>query len=206
MKKILCFTLFTVCLFGFQKSLGAEEESVSVSKIQGQALLIREGVSQPVEAGTPCKEKDVLKTSEGSQVDVKMNALAGFRLLASSETTFVNAKKEEMYLKLDNGNVVLNLKKLPAKSTFTLETPTAVAAVRGTQFWGRVDSTTHSTSVTTLAVRQGSIQIIAKQSGKEFLLKQGEALDIPSGGSLPQVRKALDAEMQAMIQASDIEI
>ena len=110
-----------------------------------------------------------------------------------------------MHLKIMSGNAVLNLKKLSPASTFKVETPTAVAAVRGTQFWGRVDLQKADNPVTTFAVREGIVTVMVKNAGKLFYLKKGQALDIPKNTSIaPSIRPALDAEMEAMKQASAI--
>ncbi len=100
--------------------------------------------------------------------------------------------------------MILNLDKLPAGSTFQIETPTAVASVSGTQFWGRVDMAEVANPVTTFAVREGRVQITDKISCKAFDLEKGQALDIPKNGAAPTIRPALDAELAAMAQADAI--
>ena len=140
-------------------------------------------------------------------LDVSVNGLAGCRLLESSECSLTAVEKNSMQLDVTQGNVVLNLAKLPGESIFRLETPTAVASVRGTQFWGRVDTKQAGNPVTTFAVREGKVDILDKVSKGSFNLEKGQALDIPKDpAATPSVRVALAGEMQAMEQADAIKI
>ena len=140
-------------------------------------------------------------------VDMSMNGLAGCRVLAGSQVEVASWKSENMSLSVEKGNVILNLDKLPKESSFKIETPTAVATVRGTQFWGRVEGKARETSVTTFAVRRGTVEIMDKLSSLNFRLEKGDALDLngKAGGAL-LIRPALDEEMEAMAQADDISI
>jgi hypothetical protein len=196
--------LFAFSFFAVQPAFAQSEKAV-VSNIQGLATLIRGGETLEVTPGLSCQKGDILKTGSDCTLDLAINDLAGCRVLASSECLIDNAKKESMQVKVNKGNVILNLEKLPAESTFQVETPTAVAAVRGTQFWGRVDLQQIENPVTTFAVREGSVRIFSKSFGESFTVNQGQAIDIPKTGEAPPVlRNALEGEMQAMEQASTI--
>lgn len=193
-----------VCLLpgAFANAAGARAVA---SNLQGSATVTRDGQTQPVAVGTTFGKKDVIRTGPDCTLDLAMNDVAGCRMLAASECTLKRAGRRNMHLGVTGGNVILNLRKLPAGSTFKVETPTAVAAVRGTQFWGRVDATAAGDPVTTFAVRTGAVEVLAKISGATFTLKEGQALDIPKDAALPPaVRPALAAEMAAMEQASSI--
>ena len=114
-------------------------------------------------------------------------------------------KIDEMALTLEKGNVVLNLDKLPEKSTFKLETPTAIAAVRGTQFWGRVMPTNKEGVMgTTFAVREGAVEITPLKSQQTYFVNKGQALFIPSDPTKTIERRALPEELKAMEQADAI--
>ena len=209
----LSFLLAAVC---FASPAGTESEQVVVSNVQGSPMILRNGQPIPATAGMACQKYDVLKTTEGCVVDISVNNLAGCRILPSSECAIMETKEESMHLKIKNGNAVFHVGKLGAKSSFKVETPTAIAAVRGTQFWGRVDlqrsyanqkvaSTVVINPVTTFAVREGVVEVHPNPIGEKFTLQPGQALDIPKDVSVsPSIRPALAEEMQAMEQASTI--
>ncbi len=142
MKKFLCLT-FAGILITFPAF--SATNNVVVSSVQGDVQIMRGGTAMPVEPGTTCEQGDIIKTGAQCQADIMMNKLAGVRLLASSSGTITDPEKGSMMITINSGNAILNLNKLPADATFKVETPTAIAAVRGTQFWGRVDTKNRTT-------------------------------------------------------------
>lgn len=183
----------------------AQTPGASVTQASGTAEVVRDSKTQPATAGVALQAGDALKTGPDGQLDVSVAGLAGARFLGSTEAALTGTEQAQMSVTVTTGNVVLNLKDLPPGSAFELETPTAIAAVRGTQFWGRVDAPAGAPS-TTLAVREGSVAVTVKASGASYTVAQGQALDIPMGAMAPTTRAALDEEMAAMAQASDIPI
>ncbi len=195
----LGFCLFTV------SPLFAKNGSVLITRVQGSAQIMRDQKAMPAKEGMAVQQGDILKTGPDCTLDISMNDLVGGRMLPGSECEIDKTKPKSMKLKITNGNTILNLERLPEGSEFKIETPTAVAAARGTQFWGRVDAQNVDNPVTTFAVREGAVQILAKGAGKYFMLNPGQALDIPKQGTAaPIVRAALEEEMAAMQQASSI--
>ncbi len=183
----------------------AASEGCTVNQVVGQVQVMREGQLTDVSAKDILKKGDVIQTGGNCMADMSMNDLAGCRLLADSRVKIDGWKTENMALSVEKGNVILNLEKLPEKSSFKVETPTAVAVVRGTQFWGRVDDKNPDNPVTTIAVREGVVEITDKASSQTFSVEKGKALDISKdASSAPVIREALPEEMQAMEQANVI--
>lgn len=183
----------------------AATEGCTVNQVMGQVQVIRDGQLTDVSAKDILKKGDILQASENGTVDMSMNELAGCRLLAGSRVKIDGWKLENMALSVEKGNVILNLQKLPKESSFKVETPTAVAVVRGTQFWGRVDDTKTDSPVTTFAVREGVVEITDKATSQTFSVEKGKALDLPKDSAqAPVIREALPGEMQAMEQADAI--
>ncbi len=168
-------------------------------------MILRDGQTLPAAVGMDARNNDELKTEAGCMADVSLNGLAGCRVLPSSHCRIVNTATDGMSVKIESGNAILNLEKLPKGSTFQVETPTALATVRGTQFWGRVERSSPDNPVTTFAVREGVVQVTPKGFNQNFSLQKGQALDIPKDTkAAPVMRPALPEEMDAMQQASEI--
>jgi hypothetical protein len=181
----------------------AEGQSV-VTQTAGDVKLLRGSEEISVAPGTAILTGDVLKTSADASADIALNGVAGARVLGSTEMAIDETVESSMRLNIRSGNAILNLVKLPASSSFIVETPAAVASVRGTQFWGRVGSPSGE-PVTTFAVREGVVEILAKAASQSFTLAEGQALDIhESSETVPVIRPALDGEMNAMAQADSI--
>lgn len=204
MKKTLVFLALSLSLSHYAFS---EENTgqVMITATEGAPMILRQGAEIPASAGTSCQKGDVLKTSGGCHVDMVFNENAGARLLASTEAMLVSTSPSDSYMEIKEGNALFNLKKLPEGSTFKVETPTAVAAVRGTRFWGRVDKQDPNNDKVTFAVAEGSVDIFAKSVNRTYHLEPKQALDIPRQVSeSPKVREAKREELKAMKQAEEI--
>ena len=201
---VCCLFVFSILLPSTELA-NAEGESVVVSSIQGSPMVIRAGRAIPATVGMACVQDDVLSTNENCGMDVSMNGLAGCRVLPSSRCLIAASDQGLMKIRVENGNAILNLEKLPQGTGFELETPTAIASVRGTQFWGRVDLQKAENPITTFAVRRGTVEIFAKSVQKKFTLEEGQALDIAKDSTAaPAIRPALPGELKAMEQAPSI--
>ena len=187
----------------FASGACAQEGQVVVTHMEGQPMILRAGETLPASVGLQCLETDTLMTPDGAQLDVTLNGKAGCRVLPQTEVS-LQSTGSDMKVQVARGNVILNLDKLNEGSTFQVETPTAIASVRGTQFWGRVETASTGDPVTTFAVREGAVEVLVKSASQSFRLEQGQALDIPLSGALPVVRPALAGELQAMEQADSI--
>ena len=182
-------------------------EGCTINRVVGDVRILRGSETMAAKENDSLKKGDRLQTGDNCKADMSMNGLAGCRVLAGSRVEIASWKSEDMSLSVEKGNVILNLNRLPKESAFKLETPTAVATVRGTQFWGRVESKAQDNSVTTFAVKRGTIEIMDKLSNLNFKLEKGDALDLDGkAGHALLIRPALDEEMQAMDQADDIPV
>lgn len=202
MKKL--FFVIAMALLAATPSASAAEKLI-ITHAAGTPQVIRGSEVLEAKVGMICQTGDTLKTpTPECQIDLSMNNIAGCRVLPSSEVKISGGSQKDMKVEITSGNAILNLKKLPKDSTFRVETPTAVAAVRGTQFWGRVDGQSPASSVTTFAVREGVVNIFSKKADKTFSLQKGQALDLSQDNTAPEIRPALEAELQALAQASSI--
>ncbi len=197
-KTVAAFFLFILAAL----PASADSPVGTVTTVTGDAAVERRGSFIPAVPGMEIRKGDVFQSGPGGSMDISLNDLAGCRILPSSEVNLEETASENMRLNVVSGNVILNLQKLPRASKFRVETPTAIASVRGTQFWGRVDSASGD-AVTTFAVREGEVKVLARGARRNFRLKPGQAVDIPRSGR-PVSRKALEGEMQAMEQASTV--
>ena len=185
------------------------EDNIVIKSVVGNPQIQRGFEKLNAQPGMKLQVGDVVQTNAtNSQLDLSVNGVAGCRVLPVSEFVVIDTTRTAMKVEIKKGNAIMNLKKLPMGCSFQVETPSAIATVRGTQFWGRVQPVTTPTDLmTTFAVREGKVEVRGKKSGKAVLLKKGQAVDIAQDGSaLPLIRPALEEEMKAMEQASQIKI
>lgn len=177
-----------------------------IMSVTGEAFIVnRDGIHR-AKPGMSCEAGDMVMTHEGCQLDLSVAGQAGCRMLPGTTVAVASVRPEIIKLVVAEGNVVLNVKKLASGSEFVVDTPAAVAAVRGTQFWGRVTGGESASPVTTFAVREGSVQIFDKASEQSVTLKAGQAADLAEHTGQPRLRAALPAEMNAMAVADQIAV
>ena len=178
-------------------------DEASITSLEGKANILRNGQTLPARMGLPLEVGDEIQTESGGVVDFSMNSVAGGRVLAQSQCKLSDAKTESMAVRLNKGKLLLNLDKLSAKSSFKVETPTAVAVVRGTQFSVQVDAFKIENPTTTFAVRDGDIEVFTPATHETFTLHQGQAIDIPKELiKTPSVRQAIGNELRTLEQSS----
>ncbi len=177
-------------------------QNVVVTSVKGGASLVHEGQEMPIKAGDQVREGDQIRTASDGTVDLVVNNIAGYRALPSSESSIKNADPKSTDLSVTKGKIVINLAKLPKESSFKVETPTAIAAVRGTQFSCSANLGDGGAS---FAVREGVVEVQSLTGGGSVMLNEGFALDVPlnfSGELNP--REAQGMELAVLDQASSI--
>lgn len=147
-----------------------------------------EGAAGPRLAGG-----DEVRTKRASTVEILMDTGSRVRLAPESAFKLSDENSEKISMQLFFGKFRAWVKKRAGK--FEVRTPTAVCAVRGTEFSLDVDPQTSSTQVDlfrgTLAVRDNL--------GNELLLQEGRRLSVTSEGlGVPQqISKLLESESKA---------
>ena len=202
-KRIILIFCLMVLGCGIDHVYGMNE--AVITNIKGDAQIIRNGQTQPANVNETFQKGDTLKTDDGAVVDISMNNMVGYRVLASSESTIVNTDESAMQVKINRGRIIANIEKLSKTSTFKVETPTAIASVRGTQFSGAVDFKMPDNPNTTFAVREGAINVLSVSTGETFTVNEGMALDVPHDILGPlNTRGAIGTELAALDQASSV--
>lgn len=144
-------------------------------------------------AGQQLAGGDEVRTKRASTVEIALDTGSRIRLAPVSAFRLSGENHEQTSMQLHFGKFRAWVKKLTNK--FEVKTPTAVCAVRGTEFSLEVDPQTSRTQVDlfrgTLAVKDNM--------GNELMLQEGRRLSVtPEGLGVPQqISKALENERQA---------
>ncbi len=110
-------------------------------------LLASEGLSKPYPAqdGLPLFPGDSVTTGNDGQAFVTLSGRHSISVLPNSEITVSSVSKSETLFDLAMGRVLALISPLASTERLSIETPQAVAAVRGTEFG--VDATASGASV-----------------------------------------------------------
>ncbi len=149
-----------------------------VTLVMGNAYLLREDQPEKIalKIGTLLKPADVVITGKNSGVNVVIAKRGVFKIKENSRVSFkdllvIDDENNVARLQVAAGKVILGLKKLKKDSVFEVETPTAVAGVRGTSFAVSVSGTEpsafpyfvkvpkESTIVTKVGVLTGKVEL-----------------------------------------------
>lgn len=152
----------------------------------------------------PLREKDairtfveseaVIQTADGHSISLKENTTLEL-------STFMKDAKgaKKTNVKILSGDLMANVKKLTQKkSKFTFETPTAVAAIRGTRVGFDVDK-----DKTDIRVYEGKVYVTPKGSKKGSELKSDEMTTVVKGQKDVVVRKLEEKEEEKSRSAKD---
>ncbi|WP_173644585.1 adhesin Lsa19 [Leptospira alstonii] len=181
--------LFTVC-----KPKSAESADAVVTFLKGKASVVETGKDLSPLANVT--EKQSVKTDSDAVLDLT-SKLGSFRLLGGSTATLAALNADSASFQVSEGNVLIKAAKLAKGQSLLVDTPTVVAAVRGTQFWGRVNG---KDETGTFAVREGAVEITRKSDNAKVLIEAGQAVDLKPGEKDLKARAAAKEELAAMEQ------
>lgn len=200
MKRLGMAVVLAAAVAGAAPAFAADAKVTGVS---GESFVAGKDGIVRVKPGMSCGSGDMIMTRKGAQLEIVIDGQAGCRLLPETTAAIGGTGTGKMKLLVAEGNVVMNVQKLAAGSEFVLDTPTSVAAVRGTQFWGRVTGG-EASAESTFAVKEGAVRVMSKITGSTVDLSAGQAVDLSGAPKELKARPALPEEMAAMKVADEI--
>ncbi|MBI4669040.1 MAG: FecR domain-containing protein [Elusimicrobia bacterium] len=156
-------------------------KTASLEVLQGKVQTLRSGQSawEDVDprGSAVLNQGDRVRTSNKAKAQIVMED--GSRIVLQPSTVFMVDFLEEnsFRFKLDFGRLKALVSKFKSRN-FSVVTPTAVCAVRGTEFDVSVDETSRQTSV---FVSDGLVAV-ADSKGNEALLKAGDSISVTLEG------------------------
>jgi hypothetical protein len=200
-RKFIIFLTLSLALFAFQFCKPESEPKAltfNVSFLKGEAERLVTPAKLKVFDTLP--ESETIKTAKDSVLDLASD-LGTMRMLGGTNVSLTQLSKDNLELNVTEGNILVKAAKLKKGQTLKVSTPTVVAAVRGTEFWGQVNK---ETETGTFAVRDGAVEITRKSDGASILVEKGNALDIDPKSKDWKVRTAKQGELDAMAQIDEI--
>jgi hypothetical protein len=154
-------------------SAGAQEAKLLA--VHGRVLLRHGGRQSEAAAGRALSFGDEVRTLKGSLAQVSFPD--GATVLVKENTSFVLVGTiRRTTLSFSIGEFLIGLKhKLGPRETFRVRTPSSVAAVRGTLFWGLSEANQDST----FAALENELVVTAQ--GKSVTLKPGKKTKVVAG-------------------------
>lgn len=151
--------------------------SVIVLLARGTVTFHRGGQSLPLNAGSTLQPGDTVSANPHSEADLLLPDQSIVRLRGEGSLTLA-AVDEHVRLVQSSGTTYHDVAVSSSRASYELQTPTAVAGVRGTRF--EVTLTPQSASI---HVTSGTVEVAPPDQKKAFeplLLQPGESVDAPA--------------------------
>lgn len=152
-------------------------QDATLSKVHGPVFVRAGGAAEDIAAkgGEELLYGDAVRTGPGGSAHLMIGD-RGAVLVSENSAFLLQGNPRTTTLRFTFGEFLIGLRrKLEGGETFKVRTPSAVAAVRGTLFWGKTDEKKTST----YAGFGHAIAVTAK--GKTVLVHAGETTTIPFG-------------------------
>ncbi|MBV9468198.1 MAG: FecR domain-containing protein, partial [Abitibacteriaceae bacterium] len=184
---IVIFALLT-------QSLVIVQRLATPVKLQGLVEVQRSGKGDftPLSNNTPIKTGDVVRSGKDGIAEFKWVDGTRWKIMPNTEIIVKKAtanwikKADTSELELTTGKVFIRImKELTPASKFEVETPTAVAAVRGTIFSVEV-----AHGQTQVAVFKGHVKVTSGDSHHEAMINPGQAAVSAQVGALETISSA----------------
>lgn len=142
-----------------------------------QVRLAGAGDWQVAEMGDALQAGDVIRTMIESRVELEMSDGTTVELGENAlfEVKKINDAQQQRSFKILSGKVVANVKKLTkSRSEFQIESPVAIAAVRGTKFSMHVQQG----GKTAIAVQEGNIEVKLLTSKQRVAVRANQVISV----------------------------
>jgi len=176
-------------------------QGAMITAIKGKVELInRDGSKKDISGIAPNTKEALLipgqglSTAKDSSVDLSFTNGIQFRIGASTQINLDSAKIlsgenfSQVLLDLNKGKVFVKSPKLSKGSYITVTSPTAVAAVRGTEFLTKTEGTKSSTMV-----KEGSVSVSDDELNKSEVVNQDQKAEVNENGKV-EVKPLNDAD------------
>jgi len=143
---------------------------------EGTVDVVRGSQTTPGKTGFSIRETDVIKVGLASRVSIILKDGSVIRLEADSEVlvaklTYKESKIDDASFRLISGKMWSKVEPLQDSASWQVETPTVVAAVRGTQFNTRY--TNKSSDISVYSGKVG-VALLKNLTGEKLLLKDNQ--------------------------------
>lgn len=178
--------------------------SCGIAVLQGPATVERNGQSLNAAAGAVLTTNDKLVTGPQARVEIRCND--GIRLNVGADTTLElstlvagGAARQNVVLRLLNGIVRVALPALRSWRRFEVQTPSAVASVRATDWIVQAEKS----GATAVFVVEGQVLASNRAGSEGAFLQAGEGIDFRADGGMAatirwgeaRVKRTMDAVM-----------
>lgn len=173
MKKLL--KIVPIIILFITNSIFSQSKALVVFK-KGKSYVINNNQKKEIKINTILKESDIIKTEKDAYVNLQ---LSNGVLIRVGENTQITLNKivrkdnnEEFSIQLSQGEVLSKVEKDNKKKTkLDIQSPTAIASVRGTEFFVEAEKDS-----STIAVNEGKVEVSSIDGTQKQTVEAGEKI------------------------------
>jgi ferric-dicitrate binding protein FerR (iron transport regulator) len=154
----------------------------------GSVQVETSGKRREVKKGAEISPGDAILTGSGALAIIALDDGSRIKLRENSKVVLEQADDKGSRIYLDIGGVFAKIKKLTAGRQFKVRTHSAVAAVRGTEFFTAYGRKTRRGHDMWACVNEGAIELTSAKEAGAITVKQGEGVLVKNGSSLTKPR------------------
>jgi hypothetical protein len=156
---------------------GGDHWDARLTAVAGEVVVHPAGGGDEVagEADMPLEEGDRVTTSAGATAEISLDGESLISLRENSDFTLENTQKSASIFSLSSGSLLAKIEKLGSRS-MSVRSPTAVAAVRGTEFGVDVENESSHVGV----FDEGRVEVSGAAGGSQVLTPNQET-SVPRG-------------------------
>jgi ferric-dicitrate binding protein FerR (iron transport regulator) len=174
-----------VCLLAAAACVSALEGTLAYA--DGEVYVRHGGVESDASTGMSLAQGDVVRTGDDSVAVISLGGEAEIKLRADT-TVSLDSLSEHVAVSLSAGGVFSRVTRRTIKD-YTLKASTAVAGVRGTEFFVAYGRTIDALPDVWLCVAEGTVQVSLQGSPDTMLVEQGKGINIVGGSKLTRPRR-----------------
>jgi hypothetical protein len=185
---VLLYLVYTM-VFPQQKIVYDQTNRTFVVKGDVKVKKAAEGASwQKMTTSTVLEKGDRIETSEDSNVDIVIGGDVDKSIKLGSKTNVEIESVNPTSINCSKGKIIVALKKLEPKSSFTVKTPTAICGAQGTAWLEEVDATKTKVCVFESSIYAKEVSAQGKpgfikhkvDEGTQRILVKGEPISSPA--------------------------
>ncbi len=143
---------------------------------KGNSYIIKESKSIPITVNTILTENDIIKTEKDAYLNLQLSNGVIVKIGANSQiklNKIIKTNQEEEYkISLQNGEILSKVnKEKDKKIKLDIQSPTAIASVRGTELYIEAN---HSESL--IAVNEGRVEVSNIDGSQKQIIEAGEKI------------------------------
>jgi len=175
--------VFLLLLFFTVAAIPAAADKGSIVYAEGEVLVKRGSRTLSGEIGSDLHPGDLVRTGPGALAVLELGERGQVKLRELTELS-LDSLGTRTSVTLNRGGLFSRIKRLFGTEAYEVKTPSAVAGVRGTEFFVAYGRKIEDEYDVWLCVNEGAVEVVLPAEGASVIVEEGEGINILGGNRL----------------------